>query len=114
LVPRHGEELAEGRARTLVLGELGLVRTRDAAPEVLVGAQVGDADAGFLEETAIPGRAVDDPGERVAEPREVVQRRRPGHAGAVTDRNREGQTSIVRPPGGCRHFAIACSIAPSV
>ena len=79
LLRSGGEQLAERRPGALVLGEVGLLRPRHARAEVVVAAEVLDADAGRAEQAAVPRRALRHPDERLAEPGEVGGGRGPSH-----------------------------------
>ena len=83
LRPRHGEELAEGRMRALVLHQVGLRGARDTATEIVVGADVRDVAACPGEQPPIVRRMLHDPAQGLCEAGHIVGAGRPVHAAAI-------------------------------
>ncbi len=105
---RHGQELAEGRAGSLVGGQVGLLGARHAGTEVVVGVQVGRPHAGGLEGAAVVGRALGHPRERVAQAGEVGGARWPVHPLDGANRRGTGRSnSGPRPVPLCRDEPFA-------
>jgi HEAT repeat protein len=79
LAPLARQDVAERRMRPLVLDQVDLREPRDARAHVVVGAELARLNAALGEEALVVRRALDDPGEGLAQAGEMIGGRRPGH-----------------------------------
>ncbi len=93
---RHRQEIAEGRVRALRRDQVGLAEPRHPGAEGVVALERARAHAGRVEHAPVVRRALVDPGERLAQPSDLLGGRRPTHAAGANRGRRQGSSAAAR------------------